>query len=228
MTARFWDLVATPKFQAPPLRSPGSALDPGCTPKHWTLWTPAQDFVKQQDVPVIRTRVPNKYPHQSPGCGSWILLIVKGHLVDTAGHHPALPLRVPKTPHPPSWAVGYPHKGSQATGHSGYPHKTVVEQLDTPVIRTRVYKHLDTPAPLDFGALGPGQLVIPTSALKQLDTLVIRTRLLSSNWTLQLSAQEPASMGNPLPSTAGPTTAVPAQVPSALDTPGALPRQSWS
>ena len=45
--------------------------------------------------------------------------------------------------------------------------------------------------------LGVGQLVIRTEVAKHLVTLVIRTRLSSSNWTLQLSAHEPHATGHP-------------------------------
>ena len=81
---------------------------------------------------------------------------------------------------------------------------TGVGQLDTPAIRTGAHEHLDTPAALNSRTPGFGQLVISTSALKQLDTLAIRTSLSSSNWTLQLSAQELTSIRTlPLPLTSG-------------------------
>ncbi len=49
---------------------------------------------------------------------------------------------------------------------------------------------------LGISTLGVGQLVICTIVAKQLVTLVISTRLSSSNWTLQLSTQEPTSTGH--------------------------------
>ena len=45
--------------------------------------------------------------------------------------------------------------------------------------------------------LGVGQLVIRRKVAKHLVTLVIHTRLSSSNWTLQLFAQEPPQLDTP-------------------------------
>ena len=171
-----YNLATTSKFQAPPLRSQGSALDPGCSPKHWTLWSPAQDYVKQLGVPAIRTRVPNKYPHQSHGCGSWISLFVKvlwWTLQDiTLIFHTEFP-----NPRAPSL-------GKLVIRTS------VLKQLDTLVIRTRLLSSNWTlqlsaqestsiwtlPLPLTSGHLALGSWLSP--------------QVLSSNWTLWLSAQD--------------------------------------
>ncbi len=89
-----------------------------------------------------------------------------GFPVDTAGHHPDHPHWVPRHQHPWCRAVGYPPKGGQASGHSGYPHKTFVKQLDTPAVRTRAPKQLDTPPFLHQAHGQQSQHKIP----QQLDT----------------------------------------------------------
>ncbi len=71
-----------------------------------------------------------------------------------------------------------------------------------------------------ISTLGVGQLVILTYVAKQLVTLVIGTRLSSSNWTLQLSAQEPPETGHshsPHPQAHGQQS--PHKFPQQLDTP---------
>ena len=67
--------------------------------------------------------------------------------------------------------------------------------------------------------LGVGQLVIRRKVAKHLVTLVIRTRLPSSNWTLQLSAQEPPQLDTPRFLHQAHGQQSPHKIPQHLDTP---------
>jgi hypothetical protein len=68
--------------------------------------------------------------------------------------------------------------------------------------------------------LGVGQLVIRRKVAKHLvDTLVISTRLSSSNWTLQLSAQEPPATGHSHSLHQAHGQHSPHKIPQQLDTP---------
>jgi hypothetical protein len=67
--------------------------------------------------------------------------------------------------------------------------------------------------------LGVGQLVIRRKVAKHLVTLVIRTRLSSSHWTLQLSAQEPQQLDTPCFLHQAHGQQSPHKIPQQLDTP---------
>ncbi len=122
----------------------------------------------------------------------------------------------------------------QASGHFSYPHENNQPVL-APISRATgtgncclhgfsMWTLQDTTLIIHTGfpgisILGVGQLVIRRKVAKQLVTLVIRTRLSSSNWTLQLSAQEPPQLDTPRFLQQAHGQQSPHKIPQQLDTP---------
>ena len=125
---------------------------------NWTLWLSAQDYCQatghssypHRSPQVWVTRYPRPrgpqqpYPHKFPQ--HWTH---QGPYPGRAGadhgnpHSRSQALSRPL--HGFFWAPGDPHKFPQATGHLGCPHRIYIQQLGTPIIRTRVPRQLDTP-----------------------------------------------------------------------------------